>query len=110
MLSVTLLLGLVACYGTASMVNGAASTSFVPRLTPRRHLQRAHVRLDGADAVAQTSGPAIAGLLVKLVGPPLAVLVDPVTYLISAAAVLSLRMEEPAPTPHESPSVVREIR
>lgn len=109
-LSMPLLLVLVTCYGTASLVNGAASTSFVPRLVPRSDLQRAHARLDGADAVAQTSGPAVAGLLVKLVGPPIAVLVDALTYLFSAAMVLSLRTEEPQPTATTRPSILREIR
>ena len=31
------------------------SMSFLPRLVSRAHLQRAHARLDGADAVAQTA-------------------------------------------------------
>ena len=80
-LSMPLLLVVVTGYGAASLVNDAASQSFVPRLVPRTHLQRAHARIDGADAVAQTAGPALAGLLVKLVGAPLAVLVDAATYL-----------------------------
>lgn len=109
-LSMPLLLVVVACYGAASLVNGAASTSFVPRLVAREHLQRAHARLDGADAVAQTAGPALAGLLVKLVGPPLTVLVDAATYLFSAVAVLTLRVAEPAPAPTATPNIVREIR
>lgn len=109
-LSLPLLLVVVACYGAASLVNGAASTSFVPRLVSREHLQRAHARIDGADAVAQTAGPALAGLLVKLVGPPLAVLVDAASYLFSAAAVLTLRVAEPAPAPSATPGIVSEIR
>ena len=96
-LSLPLLLVVVACFGAASLVNDAASMSFVPRLVPREHLQRAHARIDGADAVAQTAGPALAGLLVKLVGAPLAVLVDAATYLFSAVTVLTLRVQEPPP-------------
>lgn len=71
--------------------------SFVPRLVPRDQLQRAHARLDGADAVAQTAGPAVAGALIRVVGAPLSVLVDAVTYLFSAVMVASLRsVSEPA--------------
>ncbi|GAA5146857.1 MFS transporter [Nocardioides marinquilinus] len=109
-LTLPLLLVVAACYGAASLVNGAASTAFVPRLVERRDLQRAHARIDGADAVAQTSGPALAGLLVKLVGAPLAVLVDAATYLFAAVATLTLRVDEPAPAPTARPSIVREIR
>ena len=109
-LSLPLLLVVVACHGAASLVNDAASMSFVPRLVPREHLQRAHARIDGADAVAQTAGPALAGLLVKLVGAPIAVLVDAVTYLFSAVAVLTVRVQEPAPVRTGTPNIWREIR
>ena len=80
----------------------------------RAHLQRAHARLDGADAVAQTAGPAVAGALIRVVGAPLAVLVDAVTYVFSAAMVASLRgVAEPAAEPAATRSVrglVAEIR
>lgn len=109
-LSLPLLLLVVACFGTASLINDAASMSFLPRLVPRQHLQRAHARIDSADAVAQTLGPALAGLLVKVFGAPLAVLVDAATYLFSAATVLTVRVAE-LPTPStRTPNVWREIR
>jgi MFS family permease len=108
-LSMPLLLVIVACYGTASLVNDAASMSFVPRLVPREHLQRAHSRIDGADAVAQTAGPALAGLLVKLIGAPLAVLVDAASYLFSAIAVATLTVRERPADAASVPNLRREI-
>ncbi len=97
LLSFPLLLVGVIAFGTVSLVNDAASQSFVPRLVARQDLQRAHARLDGADAVAQTAGPAVAGVLIRLVGAPLAVLVDAVSYLFSAIMLLTLRsVPEPA--------------
>ncbi|KRF37726.1 MFS transporter [Nocardioides sp. Soil805] len=99
-LTFPLLLVVVVLFGTASLVNDAASLSFVPRLVPRARLQRAHARLDGADAVAQTAGPALAGALIRVVGAPLSVLVDALTYLFSAVMVASLRgVAEPTPAP-----------
>lgn len=109
-LSLPLVLVVVLLLGAASLANDAASQSFVPRLVPRAHLQPAHARLDGADAVAQTAGPALAGLLVKLVGAPVTVLVNAGTYLVSALAVLSLRVAEPPPAPGPPPRVWHEVR
>lgn len=109
-LSLPLLLVIVVGYGTMSLINDAASMSFLPRLVPRRHLQRAHARIDGADAVAQTAGPALGGVLIKIVGAPLAVLVDAVSYLFSAALVASLRTaESPWPAERSSRNLRREI-
>lgn len=113
-LTFPLLLVVVLLFGTVSLVNDAASMSFVPRLVPRHELQRAHSRLDGADAVAQTAGPALAGALIRVLGAPLAVLVDALTYLFSAAMVASLKdvAEPPATQPAQvgARGLAREIR
>jgi MFS family permease len=114
LLTFPLLLVLVLLFGIAALVNDAASMSFIPRLVPRDHLQRAHARLDGADAVAQTAGPALAGALIRVVGAPLSVLVDALTYLFSALMVTSLgSISEPAPTRSTKPTareLVSEVR
>lgn len=44
-LSFPALLAIVMAYGTASVINAAASMSFLPRLVQRAHLQRAHARV-----------------------------------------------------------------
>jgi len=107
-LTLPLLLVVVLLFGTVSLVNDAASMSFVPRLVPSHGLQRAHARLDAADAVSQTAGPAVAGALIRIVGAPLAVLVDAATYVFSAVMVLSLRgVSEPPATPREHRGIRR---
>ena len=94
-LSFPVLLVIVLAYGTASVVNGAADMALLPRLVERRHLQRAHARGDGADAVAMSAGPAIGGVLVSALGAPVAVLVDAATYLYSAATLARVEVTEP---------------
>ncbi|RIQ10880.1 MFS transporter [Jiangella rhizosphaerae] len=115
LLTLPLLVVVVAGFGAASLVNDAASMAFVPRLVPRVHLQRAHARIDGADAVAQTAGPALGGLLVRVVGAPLAVLADAVTYVFSAVMVATTRVDEPragagGPVPHLRREIAEGVR
>jgi MFS family permease len=111
LLSFPTLLAIVMAYGTASVINGAAAMSFVPRLVARRHLQRAHARTDGADAAAMTAGPAFGGVLVSALGAPLAVLVDALTYVYSAAALSRIEVTEPGPKAGaRARDLVREIR
>jgi MFS family permease len=105
------LLAVVLAYGTASVVSSAAEMAFLPRLVRRDHLQRAHARGDGADAVAMTAGPAVAGVLVRLFGAPVAVLVDAVGYIYSAVTLSRIEVDEPAPTPDARVrDLFREIR
>ena len=98
-LSLVRLMVLMAMFGLMSLLNDAAFQAFVPRLVPATLLTPAHARLDQSDAVAQTSGPALAGGLVSLVGAPVAVLVDAFSYLVSGVLLWSVRVVEPRPRP-----------
>jgi MFS family permease len=89
------LLVVVLAYGAASVVHGAAEMSFLPRVVERGHLQRAHARIDGADAVAMSAGPALGGLLVSALGAPVAVLADAASYVVSAAWLSRIQVSEP---------------
>jgi len=96
-LSLPVLLAFVAVFGLLTLLNDSASQSFVPRLVPPAQLLGAHARLDQSASVAQTSGPLVAGGLVSLVGAPLAVLADALSYFFSAIVVAGIRVVEPAP-------------
>jgi MFS family permease len=96
-LSLPVLLLIVFAYGTAAVVNMAASMSFLPRLVDGRQLQPAHARIDGADAVSSTAGPALGGVLVSAVGAPAAVVLDSLTYLYSALTLRRIDLDEPPP-------------
>lgn len=97
-LNVVVLLVFVACFGVLSLFGDAASQAFLPRVVPRSSLAAAHSRTDQSDAVAQTSGPLVAGGLVTVVGAPIAVLVDAASYLFSALAISRIRIVEPPAT------------
>lgn len=94
-LSVAVLAAFMVVFGLASVVHDAASQSLLPRLVPPRLLTRANARLDQSDAVAQTSGPALAGGLVSLLTAPWAVLVDAASYLASGLLLSRVAVAEP---------------
>jgi MFS family permease len=96
-LNLPVLMIFVGIFGVFSLVNDAASQSFLPRLVPRTTLLAANARIDQSSAVAQTSGPLIGGALVGLLGAPIAVLVDAASYFVSAIAIARVRVVEPAP-------------
>jgi len=98
-LQLPVLIVVMVMFGALSLVNDAAFQSFVPRLVPAGLLTPAHARLDQSDAVAQTSGPALAGGLVSLLGAPWAVLVDAVSYLVSGVLIARITVVEPPPPP-----------
>jgi MFS family permease len=110
-LSFSALLMIVFATGTAAVINGAADMSFFPRLVQRQHLQRAHARCDGADAVAMSAGPALGGLLVSTLGAPLAVMADAATYVYSAFTLSRVDVAEPSRRADtKARDLLREIR
>lgn len=84
-------------YGTFSVFGFAATQSLLPRLVPRARLVSANARLDQADAAAMTLGPALGGGLVGLLGAPVAIAIDAISYLVDAVLIGSIRIDEPRP-------------
>jgi MFS family permease len=84
-------------FGAFSVFGFAATQSLLPRLVPQARLVSANARLDQTDAAAQTFGPAIGGGLVGLLGAPVAIAVDAISYLVDAALNASIQVDEPRP-------------
>lgn len=109
-LTLPVLICVVLLYGAAALFGDASSMAFLPRLVATGQLQRAHARLDGSSAVAQTAGPTLAGALIAVLSAPWAILVDAASYLFSAVTMASVRVTEPDPAATSGSSVRRDIR
>lgn len=107
-LSMPLLAALMAAFGLLSLLNDAAYQSFVPLLVPRRLLTAANVRLEQSTAVAQSGGPLVGGVLVGVLGAPLAIVLDAISYLASGVLIESISQREPKPAP--APLSLRSLR
>jgi MFS family permease len=108
-LRVWTLVVLLLAFGAFSVFAFAATQSLLPRLVRRERLVAANARLDQSDAAAQTLGPALGGGLVGLLGAPVAIAVDAVSYLFDAVLNAGLQVDEP-PTDVEDRHLGREVR
>ncbi|MGE6489129.1 MFS transporter [Paenisporosarcina sp. NPDC076898] len=70
-------------FGVMSLFHDVASQSLVPMIVPRNMLTEANARLGQSSAVAETSGPALAGGIVAWIGAPFAILMNAGTYILS---------------------------
>jgi MFS family permease len=101
---------LLLTFGCFAVFGFAATQSLLPQVLPRSRLLAANARLDQAEATAQTAGPAVGGALVSLLGAPLTIVVDALSYLVDAVLIGSIRIEEAAPRPRADRHLGREIR
>jgi Na+/melibiose symporter-like transporter len=96
--------------GLLSFVFDVAHGSYLPSLVERRELVAANSRLKGAEAVTEAGAFASGGWLVQWLTAPVALLVDSVSFLVSAAVLSRIRRPEPAPAPSPRAHVLEEIR
>lgn len=96
-LTITHLYLVVAASGVATVFFEVAKQSYLPAVVGREALVAANSRLVGMDAVNEIAGRAVAGYLVALVTAPLAILVDAVSFLVSAVFLGRVGHREPAP-------------
>ncbi|MGW6199062.1 MFS transporter [Kribbella sp. NPDC055110] len=96
-LSLALLIAVAFLVGAASVVFDIASFAYLPDFVPEQELPAANRALQGSSTAAQVGGPGLSGLLVQLLGPAIALLVDAISYLASAFGIGSAGRPEPAP-------------
>lgn len=87
LLTPLLLAALVFLIGTAAVLQGGAHQSFTADLLPPNLLAAGNVKLSQTYTLAQTLGPFVGGLIVRLAGAPFAMLVNAATYGASALLI-----------------------
>ncbi|MEU6263094.1 MFS transporter [Saccharopolyspora shandongensis] len=81
--------------GTFTVFFDITFMSFIPHVVAKEHLLTANSRLGATNSVAQTAGPSVGGLLIEFLGPARTLVVDAVSYLVSVAALVLVRVKEP---------------
>ncbi len=102
---------LQAVYGMADGFFTPAANGLVPQVVAAEDLQQANATLGLSENATSILGPAIAGVLVVGVGAGWGLAVDAATFILSAAFLSALRVEETLQIARErTTSVLRELR
>ena len=75
----------------------AAYPAYLPTLVGRKNLVEGNAKLAASASVAEMGGFAAAGALVQFLTGPIAMLVDAVTFVVSAVSLAWIRTPEPIP-------------
>ncbi|MFG2675192.1 MFS transporter [Streptomyces sp. NPDC048445] len=110
-LTMTQLLVVALINGFASVFFGISYKVYVPSLVESQDLQEANAKLQGSESVAQVAGLGSGGLLAQAFGAASALLVNSVTFIVSALCLLGIRSKEPVPEkPAERPALLPDIK
>lgn len=92
--------------GVLRVLFETAYRSYLPSLIGRPNLAEGNSKLQLSESVGRSAGPGLAGLLVTAGSAALVIIVDVVTYLVSAVACLFIRKREETPPADEEPQKV----
>lgn len=109
LLSIWQLFVVVLLQGVATTFFDVAYQSYLPSLVGHGHLMEGNAKLQGSAAVAQLSGPTLAGLLIQWLTAPVAVLFDAISFLLSALSVRAIKHEEAMPEVADDRHLRREM-
>jgi len=77
--------------GTLTVFFDVAYQAYLPSLIPKEDLVEGNSKLEFSRSAAGLLGPSLAGALIALVKAPLAVVIDAISYLISALFLFSIK-------------------
>lgn len=92
-----------AAVGAGTALFSITDNTYLPALIGRKHLAEGNAKLESTEAIAEITGPASAGWLIAILGAPLAVVIDAVSYLWSAIMLGQIRTKERKPENLEKP-------
>jgi MFS family permease len=100
--------------GCLTVFFDVAYQSYLPSIVARDQLVDGNAKLELTRAASQRLGPGLAGVLIGVLTAPFAILLDAISYAVSAAFVSWIRRPEPPPEPHHDatgprPSIRQEV-
>lgn len=83
--------------GVCTTFFDVANMSYLPSLVGRAQMLSANSKLMASTSVAAAIGPGLAGGLIQLLTAPLALIVDTLSFVVSAVMMKMIRQPEPVP-------------
>jgi MFS family permease len=110
LLSVTQLCLVAFFVSAATLAFDIADQAYLPGLVGEGQVLKANAAKEATDASSEIVGPPLGGLLVQAIGGPLTILINAISYLLSALFLLRIKASEPANIQLHRPDLRREIR
>ena len=108
-LRIEILYAVLLLTGALTVLFDVASMSMLPTLVASDRIVEANSKLQSTTAAAQVAGPSVGGVLVSLMTAPFALLVDALSFVLSAAFIANTSVPEAAPETRPRAGVLGEI-
>ncbi len=93
--------------GTFEILFDVSYQAYLPTLVEKDNILEGNSKMAASASVAEVAGFGISGWMVQVLTAPIAILVDAISFVTSAVAILFIRKPEPEPRPAEGREGVR---
>jgi len=97
LLQLWLLAAIAFAVGIFTVLFDVTWLAYVPTLITSDEFVEANGKVATSASAAEVAGPGLGGLLVQLLGAPVALLADAVSYVVATITLVAIRAPEPAP-------------
>ena len=98
-LSLTQLVVVVIAAGTLTALFEIASRSYLPSVISRQELVEGNSKLQASGSIVEVAAFGFAGVLVQILTAPIALLIDAISFVVSALCLAGIRKPEPPVRP-----------
>ena len=95
--------------GVLTVFFDVAYQAYLPSLVDRDRILDGNAKLAATGSIAQTAGPAIAGVLIGALTAPIAILANSLSFVASGIALVLIRKPEHAPTSRDGGSAAHGV-
>jgi MFS family permease len=92
------LAGVALIVGFANVIFSVGNLTFLPSVVSKEQLTKRNSLMTGTEAAVQFGGPSVGGVLVQAIGAPASVVIDAVSYAVSAIMLQSIPRTGASPT------------
>ena len=93
--------------GTFEILFDVSYQAYLPTLVEKDNILEGNSKMAASASIAEVAGFGISGWMVQVLTAPIAILVDAISFVTSAVAILRIRTPEPEPRPAEGREGVR---
>lgn len=83
--------------GILTVVFNVAYQAHLPSLVARNQLVEGNSKLEASRSITQVAGPGLGGMFVQLFSPPVAIIIDALSFVVSAVSLCAIQAPEPEP-------------
>ena len=109
-LTMSLLYAVAALTGILTVWFDVSYQAYLPALVDRKSLVEGNSKLAMSEGVAEVVGPGLTGVLVQWLTAPVAILLDAISFVLSALSLAWIGKREPLPVRAPGEDIMAEIR